>query len=72
MYCIYCIAAPPQLKQVWGNEIVFSCMRVAQNVFATLDILQSKSTGNGSHFYEVNFDVALGTAVPRHNTFSHV
>jgi len=46
-------------------------MRIAQNVFATTDILQSKSTGNGSHFYEVNFDNALGTAVPQNNTFSH-
>jgi hypothetical protein len=56
---------------VWGNEIVFSCMTVAQNVFGTLDILPSNSTGNGSHFYEVNFDYALGTAVPQNNTFSH-
>jgi hypothetical protein len=37
----------------------------------TPDILQSKLIGNGSHIYEVNFDDALGTAVPRHNTFSH-
>jgi hypothetical protein len=47
------------LKQVWGNEIVFSCIRNAQNVFATLDILQSKSTGNGRHFYEVNLMMRL-------------
>jgi hypothetical protein len=56
---------------VWSNKIVFFCSRVAQNVFATLYILQSKSTGNGSHFYEVTFDDAPGTAVPRNNTFSH-
>jgi len=46
-------------------------MRDAQNVFATNYILQSKSTGNSSHFYEVNFDDALGTAVPQNNMFSH-
>jgi hypothetical protein len=50
---------------VLGNEIAFSCMRIAPNIVAILDTLQSKSTGNGGHFYEVNFDVA------RNNTFSN-
>jgi hypothetical protein len=46
-------------------------MRIAPNIVAILDTLQSKSTGNGGHFYEVNFDVALGTAIPQNNTFSN-